>query len=156
MSKYSRVKTSMKNKIAIERAMQELCKQFNKPYQYHENGVALRMYTGDTNLARLDGGARGQRMANWVIRKEHLENFGSGDLGIVYNPETQCYDVEVDRDYGMGYKIADKLAQFYGIEVAKITAAEMGLTVTGVVFDAQGNANLEVELPEYQYAQTYV
>jgi len=156
MSKYSRVVTEMRNKVAIERALDKLCAEFGKTYEKHENGIALRMYSGSTNIVRTDGTQVGTRMAHYRIAKEQLGSSYTGDLGLVWNEASQSYDIDCDRDYGMGHKIADKLAQAYGVEMAKITAAEMGYAVLGVTIGEDGSINLEVDIPETQYAQTYV
>jgi hypothetical protein len=59
-------------------------------------------------------------------------------------------------DQGHAKQRLDKLAQTYGVEVVRLSAAEQGLLISGITTNADGTMTVEVDLPEYQYAQTYV
>ena len=144
MSKYSRVGTKFLNRIALRRALEEV---FGKGHvEDCETPKALIGYHGDTRPEKAD----------LIVRRKYVGS-SSNDLGWTWNAATGVFDAIVSEyDAGHARSRLDKLTQAYAVEVAKMTAEDLGYVVSGVIIGADGSMNLEVELPEMQYAQTYV
>jgi len=144
MSKYSRVTTRFMNRIALKRALEAIFGA--ESVEDCEVAKQLYGYRGDLREER----------ANLIVRRKHVGG-SSNDLGWAWNEKTGVFESLVSEyDQGHARTRLEKLEQAYGVEVAKITAAEMGYNVLGVTIGEDGSVNLEIDIPEGQFAQTYV
>lgn len=140
MSKYSTVLTTFTNEAALIAALRTL---------FGDNAVEVHAGAG-ANLYGYQGDKRAT-MANLIVRRQHVGQL-SNDLGWKWNEAAGVFESQISQyDQGHARGKIEQLAQNYGAEVIKITAAEMGLTLGAIVMNADGTMTVTADIPEFQY-----